>query len=106
MKLTEQIKQALEASEIGPWALLEFSNAQMEVWQSIDNSGICKIYGDDDTAKANATLIANAPTWLSQLLQEREQMVETIRDMIECSDITTAVNELGNNLLKQVGELE
>jgi hypothetical protein len=66
----KEIREALEKAEIAPWAIVKFIDGKtFEVWQSIDNTGVCRLITNEN-AEANAYLIANAPTWLRQLLDE------------------------------------
>lgn len=81
MKLTEQINKALEG------VMSEDAN------EYIHNEAVIR---------------RNAVTWLSQLLQERNQMVEALkreRDDAMMWDGITVVNRI-NKILKDVGELE
>lgn len=105
MKLTEQIEKALEAATPGPWRLVEESDpsAQEIVFSS-------KQYGVDDLiaisfSNRNTNLIANAPTWLSQLLQERAVLVEALKHYTTTNVVTGEGNK-AKKALEQVGELD
>ncbi|WP_135552072.1 hypothetical protein [Paenibacillus cymbidii] len=72
--MIEQIKEALDKAEIGPWSTVKFIDGKtFEVWQSINNTGICRLVVQPN-AEANAHLIANAPMWLNQLVEANERL--------------------------------
>lgn len=71
------VRGALEKAEVGPWANVASMNGEIEVWQSIDNTGICRLVGSPEMAASNAHLIANSPAWLQQSIEIIEQDLTT-----------------------------
>lgn len=87
MTLTEalaNIESRLKDATRGPWSVEQLGsgmvgpNGEFEQWICFDSmSSLASVrrgaddpeYGDDDTVRANADLIANAPTDLAKLLE-------------------------------------
>lgn len=105
-KFTEEIKKALDEASPQPWR--EYKGL---VCEKGTGNAVCAVYGgtinmDDknDQNVADSHLISNAPTWLSQLLQEREQMVEALKECAAYAD--KDASNFALKLLREVGESE
>lgn len=106
---TADIKKALEAATPGPW--ITTKDKFFENTEGVEMNGF---YIGGGFRPQDAHLIANAPTWLSQLLQEREQMVEALKlicnsTMSMYPDVEHMAADLklkAVETLKKVGELE
>lgn len=123
-KWTEEVKQALEAATPGAWRTEARTDLNPDGTYKEIRSG--RGFFDDDTNKgfcittflsdADAYLIANAPTWLTQLLQRDALMVEAFKYILEywnrdenekaMSNALWKIIDISEEALKQVGELE
>lgn len=120
-KLTKEIEKALWSATPGPWREFEIEYVKEDdgTYRRIESGrgyikegkgfGITGYITPEDSQ-----LIANAPTWLSQLLEERKQMVEAFEYILEywnrdenekaMSDALWKIIEISEETLSKVGE--
>lgn len=92
------IRARLAAATAGPWTRTETMHAEssVAVAEYPITKPIAKVHTDpDDYGRANAELIAHAPTDLARLLDRVEELEATVERVRSACETTTLVDDWG-----------